>query len=87
MASIVPEKKMSLKEKLKVLDNIAAATNKQFGKTIMGRIGKTPEIMDKLTIKFIPTPSSRLNRDLGGGIPRGRCTIVTGDPDSGELIA
>ena len=84
MASIVPEKKMSLKEKLKVLDAVAAKTNKQYGKTIMGRIGKTPEIMDKLIIKFVKTPSSRLNRDLGGGIPRGRCTIVTGDPDSGK---
>lgn len=84
MASIVPEKKMSLKEKLKVLDAVASKTNKQYGKTIMGRIGKTPEIMDKLIIKFVKTPSSRLNRDLGGGIPRGRCTIVTGDPDSGK---
>lgn len=84
MASIIPKKKMTLQEKLKMLDAVAAKTNKKYDKVIMGRIGKTPEIMDKLKIKFIPTPSSRLNRDLGGGIPRGRCTIITGDPDSGK---
>lgn len=84
MASIVPAKKLSSKEKLKMLDAVAAKTNKQYGKVIMGRIGKNPEIEDKLRIKFIKTPSSRLNRDLGGGIPRARCTIVTGDPDSGK---
>lgn len=84
MASIVPEKKMSLKEKLKILDACASKTNKKYGKVIMGRIGKTPEIMDKLTIKYLPTPSSQLNRDLGGGFPRGRLTIVTGESDSGK---
>jgi recombination protein RecA len=84
MASIVPNNKMSLKEKLKLLDTVASKTNKKYGKILMGRIGKTPEIMDKLIIKFIPTPSSVLNRDLGGGIPRARCSIITGDPDSGK---
>lgn len=84
MASIVPEKKMSIKEKLKMLDAVASKTNKKYNKVIMGRIGKTPEIMEKLTIKFIPTPSAHLNRDLGGGIPRARCSIITGDPDSGK---
>ena len=84
MASIVPEKKMSLKEKLKVLDAVAAKTNKKYDKVIMGRIGKTPEIMDKLVIKFLPTPSAQLNRDLGGGIPKARCTIITGESDAGK---
>jgi len=40
--------------------------------------------MDKLRIKFIKTPSSNLNADLGGGIPRARYTMITGDPDSGK---
>lgn len=84
MASIVPLAKKKLQEKLKILDNVAATTNKKYGKVIMGRIGVTPEIMDKLTIKFLPTPVARLNRDLGGGIPRARLTIVTGDEDTGK---
>lgn len=87
MASIVPVEKKSLDEKLKILDKIASSTNKKYGKTIMGRIGKDKEIMDKLAIKFIPTPSSSINRDTGGGIPRARFTIITGNPDSGQLVA
>ena len=84
MASIVPVEKKTLDEKLKILDKIASSTNKKYGKTIMGRIGKDKEIMDKLAIKFIPTPSSSINRDTGGGIPRARFTIITGNPDSGK---
>ena len=84
MASIVPVEKKSLKEKLAILDKVAASTNKKYGKTIAGRIGKNKEIMDKLEIKFIPTPSSDFNEAVGGGLPRSRMTIVTGDSDSGK---
>ena len=84
MASIVPVEKKTLDEKLKILDKIASSTNKKYGKTIRGRIGKDKKIMDKLAIKFIPTPSSSINRDTGGGIPRARFTIITGNPDSGK---
>ena len=49
-----------------------------------GRIGADKEIMEKLSIKFIPTPCSDLNRAVGGGFPRRRCTLIAGLPDSGK---
>lgn len=84
MASIVPEEKAPLKERLKTLDSISSQMNKKFGKVVMGRIGETPEIMERLRIKFIPTPSLELNEATGGGFPRRRCSIVTGKEDSGK---
>ena len=84
MASIVLEEKAPLKERLKTLDSISSQMNKKFGKVVMGRIGETPEIMERLRIKFIPTPSLELNEATGGGFPRRRCSIVTGKEDSGK---
>lgn len=84
MASIVPQQKKTLTERLDLLDKIADQTNKKYGKTIMGRIGANEEIMDKLRLKFIPTPCDDYNAATGGGFPKGRMTIVTGDEDSGK---
>lgn len=84
MASIVPEEKAPLKERLKTLDSISSQMNKKFGKVVMGRIGDNPEIMERLKIKFIPTPSLELNEATGGGFPRRRCSIITGKEDSGK---
>ena len=44
MASLSPKKALSLTEKLATLDKIAGTLNEKAGKTIMGRIGKNPEI-------------------------------------------
>ena len=84
MADLVPNKKMSLSEKLSIIDKAISATNKKYGKTIMGRIGKSPEIMDKLMLKFVPTPSTVYNKATGGGWPRGRLSIITGGKDAGK---
>ena len=84
MASIVMEEKAPLKERLKTLDSISSQMNKKFGKVVMGRIGDNPEIMERLKIKFIPTPSLELNEATGGGFPRRRCSIITGKEDSGK---
>lgn len=84
MASIVSEEKAPLKERLKTLDSISSQMNKKFGKVVMGRIGDNPEIMERLKIKFIPTPSLELNEATGGGFPRRRCSIITGKEDSGK---
>lgn len=78
MGSLVEVPKKSLKEKLAILDGIAAGVNKKAGKVIVGRIGKNPEIRKKLTIEFIQTPSVDVNESLGGGFPKGRTTIVAG---------
>lgn len=83
MASLSPKKALSLTEKLATLDKIAGTLNEKAGKTIMGRIGKNPEIEDRLRIKFIPTASADLNDAVGGGYPRRKCTIIAGMPDSG----
>lgn len=82
----MPDRK-PLAERLKLLDEISGKFNQKCGKKIMGRIGVDQEIMDKLTMRYIPTPSHELNMaidDHGGGIPRGRCTIACGKRDSGK---
>lgn len=84
MSSIVPREPMSLESKLSLLDKISDKINKKYGKTIVGRMGVNEEILDALSIKFIPTPSRELNAAVGGGLPRRRCTIITGISDSGK---
>lgn len=86
MASLTPNKRKKLTEKLALIDKISDQTNKKYGKTIMGRIGNNQEIMEKLTLKFFPTPSSIYNKAIGGGFARGRLSIVTGLKDSGKFI-
>lgn len=75
---------MTLQEKLKAIDKISDGINSKAGKTIMGRLGRSEEIKDKLKIEYIPTPSKNVNDAIGGGFPRKRMTIVSGLPDSGK---
>lgn len=84
MANMKPESQKSLKEKLAIIDKLSDSINKSEGKTIMGRIGRSEEIAEKLRIKFIPTVSSELNDMMGGGYPRGRTTLIAGVEDSGK---
>ncbi|PTY92989.1 hypothetical protein [Heyndrickxia sporothermodurans] len=84
MASLENKPAMALKEKLALLDKVAENVNKKAGKKIIGRIGADAEIMDRLRITFIPTPSMNVNDATGGGFPRRRMTIVAGLPDSGK---
>ena len=77
---------MTLQEKLKAIDKISDGINSKAGKTIMGRLGRSEEIKDKLKIEYIPTPSKNVNDAIGGGFPRKRMTIVSGMPDSGKII-
>ena len=87
MANLALSKRKKLAEKLALIDKISEQTNKKYGKTIMGRIGNNEEIMEKLTLKFLPTPSAVYNKAIGGGFARGRLSIVTGLRDSGKFIA
>ena len=84
MAELAVKPKKTAAEKIARIDAVISKVNKKFGKTIMGRIGANPEIQEKLRIKFIPTPSDVYNQATGGGFPRGRLTIVTGEKDSGK---
>lgn len=83
MASLLPNSKKSLAEKKSLLDKISAKINKKYDKAIMGRIGATPEIAERLAVKWIPTACPDLNVAVGGGFPRRRCTLIPGLPDSG----
>ena len=88
MADLMPQKKKTLAEKKALLDKVAEKMNKKFGKTVIGRIGATPEIAERLKVKYIPTACPDLNKAISGstdgGFPRRRCTIVAGMPDSGK---
>lgn len=84
MASLETKPKMALKEKLTLLDKVADTINKKAGKKLVGRIGKDEELMDRLRISFIPTPSQSVNAATGGGFPRRRTTVIAGLPDSGK---
>ena len=84
MASIVPRPEMSLAQKFALLDKASEKINKKYNKMIMGRIGNNEAILESLRIKYVETPSREFNKAVGGGIPRSRCTIIAGAPDSGK---
>lgn len=75
---------MTLQEKLKAIDKLSDSINDKAGKKVIGRLSRDEEIRKKLTIEYIPTPSQNINNALGGGFPRKRMTIVSGNPDSGK---
>ena len=74
----------TLAEKLYLIDKISQEVNEKAGKVIAGRLSNNPEIVDKLTIKFIPSVCHDFNEATGGGYPRSRCTLITGPEDSGK---
>lgn len=77
---------MNITEKKKRLDKLADAYNKKKGFVAIGRLSENEELKDKLTTKFILTPSLNVNDAMGGGFPRGKTTIVSGDSDSGKTF-
>ena len=87
------KKVLTAVEKNKILDQMSEAINKKYGRTICGRISNSPELQEQLKIKYIPFPSPNLNKSIGGGLPRKKITILSGQEASGktgtllELIA
>lgn len=77
---------LSLQEKLSRLDKLSDGLNKQKGKVLIGRISQVEELKQMLTVDFIETPSLNVNEALGGGWPKGRITIVSGNEDSGKTF-
>ena len=73
----------TLAEKRKIMSQIIGKINDKVGKPVMG-FASDPSIKEKLTIKWIPMPSMRVNEITGGGIPRGKVTVLAGDSDSGK---
>lgn len=82
MANMTPIKEKSIAEKKKDLNKILAAVNTKIGKN-MANWASDPETEEKLTIRYIPFPSLRLNA-MCSGIPIGKVSIVSGMPDSGK---
>lgn len=69
-----------------MIDKASEKINKKYDKKVMGRLAIDEAIMETLSIDFIPTPSQELNAAVGGGSPRRRCTLITGNEDSGRTI-
>lgn len=82
MADMTPIKEKNIAEKKKDINKLIEAINSKSKKNIVNW-GDDPETMEKLTIKFIPFPSLRLN-EMCSGIPKGKVSIVSGMPDSGK---
>ena len=78
-------KRKSLAERKKDIGEAIKAINKDAGETIIGTLNDA-EIAEKLVIDYIPTPSLKLNNAIGGGIPRGKFTLVSGNQDSGKTM-
>lgn len=75
--------KLSLAEKLRKLKQQTEKINTAAGKTVAGFID-SPEIAERLLVKYIPTPNDDLNEALGGGWAVGRLNVITGKEDSGK---
>ena len=73
----------SLAEKKKLMAQMMGKINDKVGKSVIG-FASDPAIKEKMTIKWIETPSLRINEITGGGIPKGKISIVTGLEDSGK---
>jgi recombination protein RecA len=68
----------------KEINDLIKSINTQFKANVVN-LGK--DVVDKLTIKFIPTTSMKLNKILGGGVARGRIAEFFGPTGSGKTTA
>ena len=76
----------TLQEKQKNLDKLAEGFNKKAGKTMLGRISKSEDLRNELKTEWIPVASLNVNEITGGGIPKGKISIISGNPDSGKTM-
>ena len=77
-------KELTFAEKKNLIDKMTASINNKYGRSVCGRLGATPELQEQFKIKFIPFPSPTLNEALGGGLPRKRITILSGNEAAGK---
>lgn len=76
-------KKLSLAEKKKLMNQMMGKINDKVGKSVIG-FASDSIMQEKMTVKWIPTPSLRINEITGGGFPRGKVSIIAGVEDSGK---
>lgn len=73
-----------LAKKLDIIRKASKKSNDFAGETVMGILGESDELQEKLKIKFYPFPSEDLNEATGGGFPKGKITLIYGLEDSGK---
>lgn len=74
----------ALAKKLEIIRKASKKSNDFAGETVMGILGESAELQEKLKIKFYPFPSEDLNEATGGGFPKGKITLIYGVEDSGK---
>ena len=74
--------KKSKAEKMKTIKTLINGINKKAGENIVN-FASEEEMAEQLKIELIPTVSYALNSAFGG-IPKGKITLITGDPDTGK---
>lgn len=71
-------------ERRKRIELVMANMRKRDDSIVVGKLSD-PDIQEQLNIEFIPTPSINFNSATGGGLPKGKVSIIAGPEDSGKL--
>lgn len=82
MSTLTPKEKLTAAQKFKLLNKTIDSLNKKAGANVINFLSD-PDTREKLTIRYIPFPSLRLNA-MCSGLPIGRVSIIAGMPDSGK---
>lgn len=85
-AEVVVENKAKVTdaERRKRIELVMANMRKRDDSIVVGKLSD-PDIQEQLNIEFIPTPSINFNSATGGGLPKGKVSIIAGPEDSGKL--
>jgi recA bacterial DNA recombination protein len=85
-AEVVVEDKAKVTdtERRKRIELVMANMRKRDDSIVVGKLSD-PDIQEQLNIEFIPTPSINFNSATGGGLPKGKISILAGVEDSGKL--
>ena len=70
-------------ERRKRIELVMANMRKRDDSIVVGKLSD-PDIQEQLNIEFIPTPSINFNSATGGGLPKGKVSIIAGPEDSGK---
>lgn len=82
--AIIEDKgKITDAERKKRIELVIANMRKKDDSIVIGKLSD-PDIQEQLNIEFIPTPSINFNSATGGGLPKGKVSIIAGPEDSGK---
>ena len=82
--TIIEDKgKITDAERKKRIELVIANMRKKDDSIVIGKLSD-PDIQEQLNIEFIPTPSINFNSATGGGLPKGKVSIIAGPEDSGK---